>query len=285
MNQSQPITPQTINCKGKLIDLSTPKIMGILNLTPDSFYAPSQINQAEQLLQTAQQMLAQGATFLDIGGYSTRPNATYISPDEELSRILPAIKILSQHLPQAILSVDTFRATVARQAIEAGAHLVNDISGGTLDDQMFQTVAQMKVPYILMHLKGTPQTMQSQTHYQDMIGEITNHLLQKINQLRQLGLKDVIIDVGFGFAKTIDQNYHLLNHLQRFQILELPILTGISRKSMVWKTINKTPNEALNGTSALHLLALQKGSNILRVHDVAPAMEIIKIFEKITQNQ
>jgi dihydropteroate synthase len=267
-----------INIKGKLIDLSTPKVMAILNVTPDSFYSKSRFN-IEQVVEKVGEMLNQGATFIDIGGYSTRPKAEDISIEEELNRVLPVIEAIHQNHPEAIISIDTFRSEVARQSVAAGASIVNDISGGNLDEKMFETIAELDVPYIMMHSRGNPQTMQELTDYQDVVNDVIKEVQQKVYQLRQLKVKDIIIDPGFGFAKNIQQNFELMNHLERFSILDLPILVGISRKSMIWRNLEITANEALNGTTVLNTVALQKGAKILRVHDVKEAVEVIRLME------
>lgn len=274
----------TLNVEGQIIDLAQPKVMGILNLTPDSFYQGSRTQSDKELLSVAETMLADGADFLDLGAYSTRPGATDISPTEEEERLLPAVKSLKREFPKAVLSIDTFRASVAEKAINEGAHIINDVSGGTLDDKMFETIGELKVPYILMHLKGNPKTMNTLNQYDNMVQEILTYLSERINHLKRLGVKDIIVDPGFGFAKDVDQNYHLINQLQEFKILECPVLVGLSRKSMVWKTLEVTADEALNGTTVLNTVALQNGANILRVHDVKKAKECITIFKKLRDN-
>ena len=271
----------TLNIHGNLIDLSTPKVMGILNVTPDSFYAGSRVSDQGHLLQKAEQMLTEGANFLDIGGYSTRPGADDISPKEETERVCKAISEVSKAFPQAMISVDTFRSEVARSAIEVGAHIINDVSGGNLDEQMFDTVAELKVPYILMHMRGTPQTMKSLAHYDHLITEVYQELQNKLQKLKNLGITDVIIDAGFGFAKTIDHNYELLKNLSYFEQLGAPLLAGLSRKSMIYKTQNIEAQEALNGTKALNMVALQHGAKILRVHDVKEANECVQLYNRL----
>jgi dihydropteroate synthase len=275
---------QDINCKGKLIDLSTPKVMGILNITPDSFYDGGQYNDVNNILRQAEKMLSEGATFIDIGGYSSRPNAKHIDEKEEQNRILPIIEVLIKEFPQILISIDTFRSSIAKKGIEAGAAMINDISGGSLDKNMFKTVAELQVPYILMHLQGTPQTMQQHTSYDDLIKDIFFYFSNKVSELRALKVNDIIIDVGFGFAKTLKQNYELLNNLDLFKILELPILTGLSRKSMLYKLIGSTVENALNATTSANTIALLNGTNILRVHDVKEAIEAIKIVEATRNN-
>jgi dihydropteroate synthase len=264
-----------INLNKTLLDLSQPRIMGILNITPDSFYEGSRFNDVPKVLEKVEKMLAEGATFLDIGGHSTRPGASPVSEEEELNRVLPVVKAILQHFPQALISIDTFRASVAEQCIEAGAVMINDVSGGTLDDKMFSTVARLGVPYVLMHMRGTPETMNQMTDYQDLVMDVLDDLQRKVYQLRQLGQKDIIIDLGLGFAKTADQNYVLLRHLEDFKILNCPILVGVSRKSMIWRKLNISPNDSLNGSTVLNTVALMKGANILRVHDVKEAMEAV----------
>jgi len=252
--------------------------MGILNVTPDSFYDGNRFTAESAILHHTEKMLAEGATFVDVGGYSSRPGATDISEEEELSRSLHAVKLISKKFPSAIISIDTFRSNVARQAVAEGASLVNDISAGELDTGMFAEIARLQVPYIAMHMRGTPQTMKGLTEYENLIIEITEYFNQKIYKLQQLGVKDVIIDPGFGFSKTREQNFQLLQHLDYFNILGTPMLTGLSRKSMIWKTLGITPEEALNGSSALHMTALLKGSTILRVHDVKEAVQVVKLY-------
>jgi len=269
----------TLNAGGKLIDLTTPKVMGIINLTPDSFYADSRKQDTASALQQAEKMLADGAAFLDIGAYSSRPGAEDISIQEELDRLLPAVEAITKAFPDAVLSIDTFRARVAEAAIKAGAHIINDIGGGELDTDMFATVARLQVPYILMHMKGTPQNMNKQAQYEDVFNEVFDYFTDKYHQLKQLGVKDVILDPGFGFAKKMEHSYTLMKRLQDFNPLQLPVLVGISRKNMIYKTLGITAAEALNGTTALNAIALTKGANILRVHDVKEAVEAVKIWE------
>lgn len=268
----------TLNLNQELVVIDRPFILGILNITPDSFYAGSRYANEKEILTKAEEMIAHQVDFLDIGGYSTRPNALHITEEEEKKRVIDTITLLKKHFPSVHISVDTFRSNIAKIAVESGATMVNDISGGQLDEAMFRTVSQLNVPYILMHTKGTPQTMQSLTHYDNIIDELLNYFQTKINQLRELGQKDIIIDIGFGFAKTIEQNYFLLKHLDLFNVLNCPLLVGISRKSMIYKPLQITANEALNGTSVLHLLALQKQASFLRVHDVKEAKEVIDLW-------
>ncbi|WP_338815420.1 dihydropteroate synthase [Bernardetia sp. Wsw4-3y2] len=252
--------------------------MGILNVTLDSFYEGSRINTDIKVLEKASQMLEEGATILDIGGYSTRPNADDISIEEEINRIVSPINSIKKEFPNAIISIDTFRSKVAREAINAGADLINDVSGGNLDSQMFETVASLKVPYILMHMRGTPQTMKTLTNYENIIAEMMTYFHNRIMTLKNYGVEEIILDLGFGFAKTIDQNYFLLKNLAIFEQLELPILAGLSRKSMIYKRLDIPVSEALNGTTILNTIALQNGAKILRVHDVRSAMEAIQLL-------
>jgi dihydropteroate synthase len=270
---------KTLNICGKLIDLSVPKVMGILNVTPDSFYDGQRYDDEKSALQQAEKMLEEGADFIDVGGYSTRPGAKEISVEEELDRVLPVIKSIKKNFSDAIISIDTFRSTVARQAVTEGAMMINDVSGGSLDEQMFSTVASLQVPYVLMHMKGNPQTMTQQTEYDNVIKDIVDFFHSKIFQLHRLGMKDIIIDPGFGFAKKVDQNFELLHKLDHFQALGKPILAGLSRKSMIWKTLNTNPENALNGTTVLNTIALHKGASILRVHDVREAKEVIQLLK------
>ncbi len=267
----------TINCNGKLIDFSTPKVMGILNITPDSFFDGGLNNTLDSALAQTQKMLDHGATFIDIGGYSSRPGATNISPREEAERVVPIIKAINTSFPDALISIDTFRATVAQQAVHAGACIVNDISAGSLDQTMFKTVGKLGVPYIMMHMRGTPRTMQTQTKYANLLLEIRQYFSGKTVQAYAAGINDIIIDPGFGFAKTIDQNFEILQALSSFKMLDAPILAGLSRKSMIYKTLNTTPDKALNGTTFLNAIALQRGANILRVHDVKQAVECVTL--------
>lgn len=272
----------SINCKGKLIDLRVPKVMGILNLTPDSFYDGGKLRSEKAILRQAETMLAQGATFLDIGAYSSRPDATFVSEEEELHRLLPTVKLLVDSFPEAILSVDTFRSRVAHEAIVAGAALVNDISAGMLDKKMLQTVASPQVPYIMMHMRGTPQSMKTLTNYEDVVSDVIHYFSERLALARTAGINDCIIDPGFGFAKTIPQNFSLLQKLELFKNLEVPFLVGISRKSMIYKTLGTTPEAALNGTTALHSICLLKGASILRVHDVREALETVQLLAQLS---
>jgi len=275
---------QMINCKGTLLDFSTPKVMGIINYTPDSFYDGGAYKGIHEVLLKVEQMLIDGVALLDIGAYSSKPNAVEVSEIEEITRIQPVIKAIVSAFPNVILSVDTFRASVAKIAIHEGASIINDISAGNLDENMLETVASLQVPYCLMHMRGTPQTMQQHTNYQDITKEIVYYFSEKIRLARSFGINDLIIDPGFGFAKTIEQNFELLHKLDHFSILDLPLLAGISRKSMIYKTLHTTPEFALNGTTVLNTIALQKGAKILRVHDVKEAVECIKLFSKLNEN-
>lgn len=271
----------TINCKGHLIDLSSPKVMGILNITPDSFFDGGKHHSQKAILKHVEQILLEGATFIDIGAYSSRPGADFVSEDEELARILPVITDVLKEFPEALLSIDTFRSQVAKECIQMGAALINDISAGKLDDAMLETVAHLHVPYIMMHMRGTPQTMQKQTVYNNLVKDILFYFSERIAAARQLGIVDLIVDPGFGFAKTLEQNFKLLNQLELFNILELPLLVGVSRKSMIYKTLQSSASEALNGTTVLNTIALQKGANILRVHDVKEAIETIQLVQSL----
>ncbi len=272
---------KTLQVKGRLIDLSEPKVMGILNVTPDSFYDGGKFTGESAILKQVERMHTEGATFIDIGGYSSRPNAIDITEEEEKKRVLPAIEAIAKNFPEIIIAVDTFRSTIAKSSIEAGASMINDISGGSLDKKMPEVVAALQVPYILMHMLGTPQTMNTMTNYENLLKEIIDYFHQKINRLQLLGVKDLIIDPGFGFAKTIDQNFELLQKLDYLNILEKPILVGLSRKSTIWKTLSIKPEDALNGTTSLNTIALLKGASILRVHDVKEAVEVVKLIKAL----
>jgi dihydropteroate synthase len=278
-------TKKTLNCRGRLIELANgstpPAIMGILNVTPDSFFASSRVA-IDSSLDAAARMLADGATFLDIGGYSTRPGAAPVESGDEADRVVPVIEAILAEFPDALLSIDTFRANVARQAVKAGACLVNDVAGGTLDPFMFETVAALGVPYVLMHMRGTPQTMQTMTTYQNVTLDVIDELAIRLAKLRALGQKDVILDPGFGFAKTAAQNFELLSHLDEFRVFDEPLLVGLSRKTTIWKTLGITADQALNGTTVLNTAALLKGAVILRVHDVREAVEAIKLTQRLT---
>ncbi len=271
----------TINCRGNLIDLSNPKVMGIINVTPDSFYDGGKTFSEKEILKQAEKMLSEGATFLDLGGYSTRPGADEISDNDEIRRVVVAIESILKNFPEALISVDTFRSEVAKKGIEAGAALINDVSGGNLDAEMYKTVASLKVPYILMHMRGNPQTMAKLTDYQNVTVEVLKDLAEKIVLARAEGINDIIVDPGFGFAKTREQSFQLLNNLELFKNLNVPILVGVSRKSFIYKTLDTSAESALNGTTSLNTVALLKGTSILRVHDVKEAMECVKLFENL----
>lgn len=274
----------TINCNGSLIDLKSPKVMGILNVTPDSFYDGGTYSKLSDVLKHVEHMLTNGATFIDVGAYSSRPNADDVSETEELKRSVPVIEAISKTFPEALISIDTFRSSVAKACVNAGASLVNDISAGQLDKEMMPTVATLQVPYIMMHMKGTPQTMTSNTNYDNLTKDILSYFSEKISEANALGINDIILDVGFGFSKTREQNFELLNHLDSFNISGLPMLVGLSRKSTIYKTLNTTASKALNGTTAMHAWALQQGTNILRVHDVQEAMEVITLYNALKSN-
>jgi dihydropteroate synthase len=277
--------PRYINTGGKLLDLEIPRVMGILNITPDSFFAGSRYNSDEEILSAAARMLEDGADILDVGGYSSRPGAKNITIEEESTRVLKAIKLISREFPEAIISVDTFRADIAREAVlGCGAHIINDISGGDADSKMFLTVEKLNVPYILMHMKGKPSTMQKNTVNDDVVADILKWFSERIFKLKTAGLKDIIIDPGFGFGKTIDHNFELLSRLGDFSITGLPVLVGISRKSMIWKTLDITPDRALNGTTALNAIALFNGADILRVHDVKEAVQTVMLIKEIKKS-
>lgn len=269
----------TLNVRGRLVDLTTPAVMGILNATPDSFFAGSRAQAEDALLAIAGQMLAEGATFLDVGGYSTRPGAADVSEAEETDRVLGAVEALFKTFPNALISVDTFRASVAEKAVRAGAGLVNDVAGGTLDPAMFETVVRLGVPYVLMHLRGTPLTMASLAHYEHVTLEVISELKEKVARLRALGVNDVILDPGFGFAKTPEHNDQLLRNLPAFRLFELPLLVGLSRKGSIWRRLGITPDEALNGTTVMNTAALLGGASILRVHDVKEAVEAVRLCQ------
>ena len=270
----------TINVRGRLVSLDEPQVMGILNVTPDSFFATSRCRSEEEIRQRVCMMRREGATMVDIGAYSSRPGAEEVSVEEELRRLLPAVGIVREEWPDAIISVDTFRAEVARQAVEAGADIINDISGGEMDKDMFRTVAELHVPYILMHMQGTPQDMQKAPHYDNLMCEVFRSLGERVEELHEAGVADVMVDPGFGFGKTMAQNYEMMARLGEFRLLGCPILVGISRKSMVYRLLDATPEESLNGTTALNTIALMNGASILRVHDVREAVEAIKIYRQ-----
>jgi dihydropteroate synthase len=273
----------TLNCKGKLLTIEKPIVMGIINSTPDSFFEGSRQGTIDAALQKAEQMLEEGATILDIGGQSTRPGSEQISVEEELSRTVPIIHAISKQFREAFISIDTYHSKVAKETVEAGANMVNDISGGTLDEAMLQTVGQLQVPYICMHMKGTPATMQQQAVYENVTKEVLDFFIHQTEKCRLAGINDVVVDLGFGFAKTITHNFQLLRGLSVFKMLEKPLLVGISRKSTIYRTLGISANEALNGTTVLNTLAVQNGASILRVHDVKEAMECIKLVEAYQQ--
>jgi dihydropteroate synthase len=274
-------TQFTINCNGKLVDLSTPKVMGILNVTPNSFYDGGKHKNINTIIHQVDKMLSDGATFIDIGAYSSKPTADFVSEADEINRLNFVLKEIVNTFPNIILSVDTFRANVAKIAVENGVAIVNDISAGLLDENMLPTVADLKVPYIMMHMRGNPQTMQTLTDYNDIVKEMIFYFSERVAKARSFGISDIIIDPGFGFAKTLEQNYEVLNKLELFSLLDLPLLAGISRKSMIYKVLEKTAKDALNGTTVLNTIAVQKGAKILRVHDVKEAVECIKLVDKL----
>ena len=270
-----------INCKGELIDLSIPKVMGILNVTPNSFFDGGKYKNENEIISQVDKMLSEGATFIDIGAYSSKPSAEFVTEQEEIDRIVPAIELILKHFPEALLSIDTFRAAVAKASIDSGAAIINDIAAGELDDKMFDVIAKYNVPYIMMHMRGNPQTMQSLTQYEDIVKEMLFYFSEKVRKARSFGINDLILDPGFGFAKTTDQNYEVLQKMELFNVLELPVLAGVSRKSMIYKTLGNTAQEALNGTTVLNTIALTKGAKILRVHDVKEAVECVTLMNKI----
>ena len=278
MNQINKKDLLSINCNGELISLSTPKVMGILNITPDSFYDGGRYKDTKSILIQVEAFLDQGATFIDVGAYSSRPGAAFVSEEEELKRITPVIDLILKSFPDCRISIDSFRSKVIQKCVEAGAVISNDISSGKLDPLMFETIAKLKVPYIMMHMKGNPQNMQKHTEYENLINDIYLYFSDRINRANEHGIEDLILDLGFGFSKTLEQNYKVLNQLKVFKNLNYPILSGISRKSMIYKTLESTSGEALNGTTALNMVALINGTNILRVHDVKEAMECVKLF-------
>jgi dihydropteroate synthase len=274
--------PRYINASGRLIDLEIPKVMGILNITPDSFFGGSRYNTDEEIITAAGRMLGEGASILDIGGYSSRPGAPDITAKEEGRRVIRAIKLVRREFPDAIISVDTFRSEIALEAVmEAGAAMINDISGGDADAGMFSVVEKLNVPYILMHMKGNPATMRNNAVYDDIVADILKYFGERIFRLRTAGVRDIIIDPGFGFAKTAAHNFELMRRLDDLQVTGLPLLAGISRKSMIWKTLEITSDDALNGTTVMHAIALFKGADILRVHDVKEAMQVVRLIAKL----
>ncbi|MEM9835190.1 MAG: dihydropteroate synthase [Bacteroidota bacterium] len=275
----------TLNCGGQLLTLDRPRVMGVLNITPDSFYAGSRQESVHSALLTATQMLADGADILDIGGMSSRPGADLITSAEEQARVLPVVAAIKEKFPEAIISIDTVYAATARAAVAEGAGIINDISAGSIDPALLEMLPELSVPYVLMHMRGTPKDMQKQTNYGDVVTEIWDFLAQRNAQLTEAGVNDIILDPGFGFGKTIPQNYHLLNHLHAFRTINRPVLAGISRKSMIWRALEVEPAAALNGTTALHVIALQQGAAILRVHDIKPAVEVVKLHQLIQENK
>lgn len=279
------LSSKYINVNGSLLDLSGPCVMGILNITPDSFYAGSRMQTEAEIAARAQQILDEGARIIDIGAYSSRSNAENVSPREEMERLRMGLEILRKTQPGAVISVDTFRADVARMCVEEyGVAIINDIAAGEMDADMFRTVVELNVPYIMMHMQGTPQNMQQHPHYDNLLKEVFLYFAQKVQQLRDLGMKDIILDPGFGFGKTVEHNYELLAHLEEFRIFELPLLVGVSRKSMIYRLLGNTPQDALNGTTVLDTICLLKGADILRVHDVREAVETVKIVEAMRKN-
>ena len=278
-------TARYINVNGSLLDLSQPRVMGILNVTPDSFYAGSRTQTEAEIVRRVKQIVSEGAAIIDIGAYSSRPNADNVSAREEMERLRMGLKILFEIQPDAVVSVDTFRADVARMCVEEyGVAIINDIAAGEMDANMFHTVAALNVPYIMMHMQGTPQSMQQHPHYDNLLKEVFLYFARKVQQLRDLGVKDIILDPGFGFGKTMEHNYELLSHLEEFRIFELPLLVGVSRKSMIYRLLDITPQEALNGTTVLDTICLLKGADILRVHDVKEAVETVRIVRAMRNN-
>lgn len=278
-------TARYINVNGSLLDLSQPRVMGILNVTPDSFYAGSRTQTEAEIVRRVKQIVSEGAAIIDIGAYSFRPNADNVSAREEMERLRMGLKILFEIQPDAVVSVDTFRADVARMCVEEyGVAIINDIAAGEMDAKMFHTVAALNVPYIMMHMQGTPQSMQQHPHYDNLLKEVFLYFARKVQQLRDLGVKDIILDPGFGFGKTMEHNYELLSHLEEFRIFELPLLVGVSRKSMIYRLLDITPQEALNGTTVLDTICLLKGADILRVHDVKEAVETVRIVQAMRNN-
>lgn len=275
-----------INVNGRLMDLSRPKVMGILNITPDSFFADSRKQTEEEIETQVLRMMEEGADIIDIGAYSSRPNAADVTPEEEMQRLRHGLSILRRVAPDAVVSVDTFRADVARMCVEEyGVAIINDIAAGEMDAAMFDTVVSLGVPYVMMHMQGTPQTMQSAPHYDNLMREVMLYFAEKVERLRSMGAKDLILDPGFGFGKTLEHNYELMAHMEELELFELPILVGISRKSMIYRLLDITPQESLNGTTVLNTLALMKGAHILRVHDVLPAVQAVKMVEAMKQNR
>ncbi len=274
-----------INVNGNLMDLEHPRVMGILNVTPDSFYAGSRKQSEEDILQRARQIIEEGGDIIDIGAYSSRPDAKHISTEEETSRLRKALTLLNREMPEVVISVDTFRSDIAKMCVEEyGVAIVNDISAGNMDKNMMPTVAKLGVPYVMTHIKGTPQDMQKKPEYDNVLKDVMYYFSEKVQKMRDLGAKDIIIDPGFGFGKTVEHNYILMNKLEEFRIFDLPILVGISRKSMIYRLLSNTPEDALNGTTVLNTISLMKGANILRVHDVKEACEAVKIYCKLIIN-
>lgn len=274
--------PQTtLNCAGRLVDLSRPIIMGIINITSDSFYAGSRFSELDAIVQQAETMLSEGATVLDIGGMSSRPGAKIISAASEIQKVVPVLDALSARFPEAVLSLDTIYGESARAGAEHGVGLINDISAGRFDPQLYDSVAELGLPYVLMHMQGNPGTMQNKPQYENVVLEVLDFFIAELGKLRALGVKDVILDPGFGFGKTLEHNYTLLKRMQVFQQLDAPILAGLSRKSMIYRLLETTPEQALNGTTALHMIALQQGAKVLRVHDVKAAAEVIRLWEML----
>lgn len=271
----------TLNCYGQLVDLTIPSVMGILNCTPNSFYDGGKFQLEKEILLQVEKMLLDGATYIDIGGNSSKPNSDFVTQEEELSRVLPVIQSIYKHFPKAILSIDTFRSKVAQIAVENGVAIVNDISAGNLDNSMMETVGKLRVPYIMMHMKGNPKTMQSLANYENIVKEMIVYFSEKVALAGSFGINDLILDPGFGFSKLLDHNFELLSNMELLQLFELPILVGLSRKSMIYKLLDSSPSEALNGTTSLHTIALMKGAKILRVHDVKEAVECVKLYQKM----
>jgi len=284
MNKSQKKPSYSLNCGGYLLNLDTPKIMGILNVTPDSFYDGGRFNATDTALQRVEKMLEDGADIIDVGGMSSRPGAPIIPVEDELKRVIPVIVEIKKYFPKTIISIDTLQSEVAREAILIGASIINDISAGTIDPKIFEVAAELNVPYILMHMQGKPKSMQDSPTYKNVCLDLIDFFQEKLNQLKKIGINDLIIDVGFGFGKTVEHNYQLLNDLNEFKILDKPMLVGVSRKSMIWKVLKTNPEQALNGTTVVHTLALLKGANILRVHDVKEAVECVKIIRSYELN-
>lgn len=274
----------SLNCNGRLLSFANPIVMGILNLTPDSFYDGGAYKSEKQILQRVEKMLAEGAVIIDLGAESTRPGAASITETEEQERLLPVLQLIIKKFPGTIISIDTYRASTAKMAVESGASMINDISGGEMDKLMFETISTLKVPYILMHMRGTPQDMQFNPQYSDIVTEVMNFFAPRIKLLKELGVYDVIIDPGFGFGKTTENNYSLLSNIDFFRILDVPILAGLSRKSMICKVLDISPPEALNGTTALNMIALLNGANVLRVHDVKEAVEVVNLWKMVNKS-